>query len=670
MAQVVPAARRKILSAKSERNPMNLAAASALLTPQQPAPSRSIPSPRRMPDSPSDDNDSRTAAVGPRAQTNGSRQSSRQSSHDSNPNPRKRQRRSRSADVRNVRDFVPQGATFSAAGLGVDVDATSSSGSDSDDGSSEGGDAQQTESAPAPPASWNKGSKSAIRTSLRSRGKPEESKPTSQFDTVNDQFWRSRSESVSSHGDPETEASKPGQLDGIEEGEVNEEEDSDESSQMQLSGDSDDSESLGSEADDSILLNIGSRNGQSLGQDQDGLITPDGDDDYDPEALPVSNGTSINGQPAANQSKEDALLRFSKKYPTPPSTLADLDREDMDIQAKYRFYDRDINAIDLQLPIACTECLLEGHLAEVCPSRECIHCGAWNQHQSSFCPTWRRCQRCRARGHSDDNCPSALKGSPSEFPCELCGSSTHIEEDCDLMWKLTTRPEPSSSEPVLVSLSCAHCTSNRHLIGDCPSLSSSRTLLSSSWTVRGIDPHMITNINSVVNHRRNNNNNSNNNNNNNNNRGGLKIRGRADHRPPSSDSDDMMVHRRPPVHRGGGSGGSNNRGNIRIGSGIGRGNKNISSNGYRDRSDFGPSSRQRSMSPNPRPRGGGRGGKDSWQGGGGRGKSSGSGGSRPPSRGGNPGRGGGRGGKRGGGGGDAYRPLPSAAKKAWDKYRL
>lgn len=328
-----------------------------------------------MPDSPSDDNDSRTAAVGPRAQTTGSRHSSRQSSHDPNPNPRKRRRRSRSADVRNVRDFVPQGATFNAAGLGVDVDATSSSGSDSDDGSSDSGDdddddGAQTESAPAPPASWNKGSKSAIRTSLRSRAKPEESKPTSQFDSVNDKFWRSRSESVSSQGENEPEASKPAQVDGIEEGEVNEEEASDESSQMQLSGDSDDSESLGSEADDSILLNIGSRNGQSLGQDQDGLITPDGDDDYDPEALPVSNGTSTNGQTSTNQSKEDALLRFSKKYPTAPSTLADLDREDMDIQAKYRFYDRDVNAIDLQLPIACTECLLEGHLADVCPSRE------------------------------------------------------------------------------------------------------------------------------------------------------------------------------------------------------------------------------------------------------------------------------------------------------------
>ncbi|PYH87521.1 hypothetical protein BO71DRAFT_489510 [Aspergillus ellipticus CBS 707.79] len=606
-----------------------------------------------MPDLPSDDHDSRTASVAPRAQ---SKAGSRQASLDPNPNPRKRQRRNRSADARNVQDFVPQGATFSAAApaLEVDPDHTSSSGSDSDndDGSSSSDDGEapsgaQT-SAPAAPVNWNKGNKSAIRTSLRGsrkaeETKPEETKPASQFDAVNDKFWRSRSESTSSVGD--AAASKPDQDDATEEGEVDEES-SDESSQMQLSGDSDDSDSLDSEADDSILLNIGSR---APGED--------GNDDYNPEALSgQANGKIPNGQDKANgKSKEDALLRFAKKYPTAPSTLADLDRDDMDIQAKYRFYDRDINAIDLQLPIACTECLQEGHLGAVCPSKECVHCNAWNQHQSSFCPTWRRCQRCRERGHDEDKCPSVLKSSASETPCDLCGSSDHLELDCDQMWKFTQPEAPS--DPILVSLSCAHCTSNRHLIGDCPSLPGG--LRSSSWTLNGIDPNMITNINTVVTPRR----------------GGgasgpgprgggMKIRGRADPRPSSSDSEDMMPGRRAPVNRGA------TRSHIRFGSGIGRGNKNLApAGGYRDRNDY--SSGQRSMSPNPRPSRGR--GKDSWQpnGGGGRGKLP----PRPPPRGGgNGGRGGGRGGKRGGGGGggggDTYRPMPSAGKKAWDKYRL
>ncbi|RAH72181.1 zinc knuckle domain protein [Aspergillus aculeatinus CBS 121060] len=623
---------------------------------------------------PSDDGDSRTAAVG---QLNGSSvRSSRQSSHDPNPNPRKRQRRNGAADDRKVQDFVPQGATFSANSLEVDPDdETSSSGSDSESvgtsSSEEEGDAADKPqsaaaagAAAAPPVSWNKGSKSAIRTSLRgSRNAAEENqKPAaSKFDAVNDKFWRSRSASTSSVSDRGHAAlDKSDRDDEMEEGEVDEAESSADSSHMQGSVDSDDSDSLDSEADDSILLNIGERGpGQNLGQTQDGILTPDGDDEYEP----VTNGYKRRGAQddlidSPKMSKEDAHRRYSQRYPTAPSVLADLHREDMDFQAKYRFYDRDINAIDLQLPIACTECLQEGHLAEVCPSKECVHCNAWNEHQSSLCPTWRRCQRCRERGHDDDTCPSALKGSASETPCDLCGSSDHLELDCDMMWKLSNQHDPTSG-PVLVSISCAKCCSNRHLIGDCPSLK--KPLLSSTWTLHGIDLGMITNTNSVVNSRR----------------GGgggggggprggqapgprgMKIRGRADqHRPPSSDSDDMMSRlRQQPVKRGNNS--NNNRGHIRFGAGIGTNNRNIAPTGG------GGGYRQRSLSPNGRPGRGGRAGG----GGGGRGRdsyqpSSGGRNARPPpapsrpARGGGGGRGGGRGGKRGGGGsgGDAYRP--------------
>ncbi|RAL08123.1 zinc knuckle domain protein [Aspergillus homomorphus CBS 101889] len=637
---------------------------------------------------PSDEGDSRTAAVGSRTQLNGSsNRSSRQSSQDPNPHPRKRQRRNGNPDERKVEDFVPQGATFSANSLDIDPDETSSSGSDSESAgtssSEDKGDAasKPQAAAAAPPISWNKGSKSAIRTSLRgSRNTGEESqKPTaSKFDVVNDKFWRSRSVSTSSAGDRDDAASsKYDQDDEMEEGEVDEAERSADSSDIQGSGDSDDSESLDSEADDSILLNIGDRGpGQNLGQTQDGIFTPDGDVDYDLGTRPTANGRKsrstqddlIDGAP--KMSKEDALRRYSEKYPTAPSVLADLDREDMDFQAKYRFYDRDINAIDLQLPIACTECLQEGHLAEVCPSKECAHCHAWNEHQSSFCPTWRRCQRCRERGHDDDACPSALKSSASEVPCDLCGSSEHLELDCDHMWKLDHQQDSASLGPVLVSISCAKCTSNRHLIGDCPSLT--KPLASSTWTLRGIDERMITNINSVVSSRRGGGA-----------RGGqgpgrgMKIRGRADQqrqqRAPSSDSDDMLSRPRQPVNRN-----NNNRGHIRFGAGIGTNNRNIApaSGGYRDR--------QRSLSPNGRPARGGRGGGG---GSGGRGRdsyqpSAGGRGGRPPAPpsrparggagGGGGGRGGGRGGKRGGGGGggDAYRPLPSAGRKAWDRYRM
>ncbi|KAI9039929.1 zinc knuckle domain protein [Aspergillus affinis] len=518
-----------------------------------------------MPNSSDGEHDSRTASVGAQRTRRGtSKDSSRRSSLDK-PNA-KRQRRNGKSDTREVQDFVPRGASFSENSLLVDPDSTSSSGSDSESdsgsgsaSSSEGEDessssesAEEHKPTQPPAGGWNKGSKSGIRTSLRSRNQTNgDEKNPSQFDAVNDKFWRSRSDSASSGGgDGSNSRNENGKKEDphvSEEGEL-EEDHTAESSQMHLSGDSDESDSMDSEADDSILLNIGSR-------DQDQSIS--GQRPNDPEPRVNGDAFAQNGV-TNNPSKEEAFRLFSQKYPMTPSTLADLERDDMESQARCLFYDRDINDISLQLPIACTECLQEGHLPEVCPSKECVHCGTWNQHQSSFCPRWRRCQRCRDRGHDEAQCSSQLKGSAAETPCDLCGSTEHLELQCDALWKIPRRDTPSG--PVLVSLSCSHCTSNRHLIGDCPSLP--KPLMSSSWTLKAVDPNMVTNTNSVVSGR------GKGPSSRGSQRGGLKIRGRADQRSPSPDSDDMMSRPRQPIGRGA------PRGNIRIGGGIGR-NKNF-----------------------------------------------------------------------------------------------
>ncbi|GMF69416.1 hypothetical protein BDV35DRAFT_172168 [Aspergillus flavus] len=330
-----------------------------------------------MPDSPGDDNnDSRTASVGAQRNRATSTNGSRQSSIDSNSHPRKRQRRNGKGEPTDARDFVPQGATFSANTLEVDPGSTSSSGSSSSDDESNSSDDGNEASSQAGPQSaaapnWNKASKSTIRTSLNKRGnKANEGEHDSRFDAVNDKYWRSRSESVSNGGDNDN-VSQTNSDGASEEGEV-QEDDSSDSSRMHLSGDSDDS-SLDSEADDSILLNINARGQtQNASQKQNGVQ----DDDYDPESLPVSQsitnghtfGGAADGSPTT--SKEEAFRHFAQKYPTNPETLADLNREDMDAQAKYVFYDREINDINLQLPVACIECMREGHLAEVCPYKE------------------------------------------------------------------------------------------------------------------------------------------------------------------------------------------------------------------------------------------------------------------------------------------------------------
>ncbi|KAF4156674.1 hypothetical protein CNMCM6069_006446 [Aspergillus lentulus] len=614
------------------------------------------------------ENDSRTASVGvQRSRLNDSTDSSRPNSSDPNPNPRKRQRRNGKSAVPDVRDFVPQGAAFTAASLEVDPDSPSSSGSDSSDGDSDGksttSDAEKQNTArtnpQAPAINWNKTSKSGIRTSLSRRADRtgENKQASSQFKAVNDKFWRSRSASVSSDGGDQDVTLVDNEGD-MEEGELDEET-SAESSDMDQSGDSDDSVSLDSEADDSILLNIGDQNDQT-----DGLSA---------EVNPVSvNGTAAGDR--STISKEESHRLFSQKYSVAPTILADLDRNDMEVQARCLFYDREINDINLQLPISCTECLKEGHLAAVCPTKEST--AVYQTRLLITCSAYIVAPGTNTKAYSAHPGGDVNDVENAVTMKNNAHRSSKASHPRYLAISIPRQELPSG--PVLVSISCSHCTSNRHLVGDCPSLS--RSMVSSSFTLRGIDPHMVTNINSVTGGRQ----------------GGpasrrgqsgMQIRGRADRPSASSDSEDMMPRagRQP----GGRNANANtNRPNIRIGSGIGRG-KNLAPAGprasdrdtrqtYRDRQDYGGhNSRQRSMSPNARPsrgrandrrqppprspprnrpepsrqtRGGGNGG----------------------GRGGRGGRGGGskRGGASGGSNGDGYRPMPSAAKKNWDRYRL
>lgn len=323
-----------------------------------------------MPSSSGEENDSRTASVG--------LQRTRVQNQDSHPNKRQRRTRGNSANS-DVRDFVPQGGSFSAKPLEVDQDDTSSSGSDSDSGSN------WSDASPNPYAgttsqavNWNQGNKRAIRTTLGGRGKvnnnkkPEpqpqpqrgpEKESDAQFDAVNGAYWRSRSESVST-GNGDNSKRDEGQ--DMEEGEVNED-----APVLDTSGDSDDSESLDSEADDSILLN--------LGQKENGHVGTDENDDYDPEMQPFEGVVISNGTPgkqgeqigtATDASKEDAIRIFTQRYPSPPAVMTDLVQEDKDFQTRFMYW---TESKDPQIPISCTECMQEGHIAQVCPSKEvCI----------------------------------------------------------------------------------------------------------------------------------------------------------------------------------------------------------------------------------------------------------------------------------------------------------
>jgi protein AIR1/2 len=318
-----------------------------------------------MANSSDEEADSRTALVGaPRTRAN-PRSTSRSASNDSNSRPAKRQRRSKNKQDSELVDFLPRGAKFSEQPLPVDPDSTSSSGSSSDSSESSDSDsdaqpatasANPHEGNTTPAISWNQGRKAAVRTTLGKRPAPD---PTViQFTAVNDKYWRSRSESVSS-AIPEGE--EP-QAKKVKANGQNEEEDELEEGEIDSKSESDDSDSLDSEADDSILLNIG-----------DKLDGVDGGNNYDPATLAhqhTSNNTNVNGVSHGSPSKEEAFRQFSRKYPTAPTALIDLNQQDLEIQAHYVHFDKNIHDIDLRLPISCIECQREGHMADICPSKE------------------------------------------------------------------------------------------------------------------------------------------------------------------------------------------------------------------------------------------------------------------------------------------------------------
>lgn len=352
-----------------------------------------------MPESSGDENDSRTASFGQQRNRVNSDNSSGSSRPSSSQHPNKRQKRASqtTAGGGDARDFVPQGAMFSANSLEIDPDSTSSSGSSNDHDDRKSGDEHDNVNpsqvaaasnphagSTAPAINWNQGSRRAIRTTLGGRKnantndnnkkpEPQESKSDAQFEAVNGTFWRSRSDSAST-GDGNQKGEDQDQ--DMEEGEVHDENGTAEagSARMDSSGDSDDSESLDSRADDSIMLNIGDRSAE----EQNGQAAANEDDDYDPEFNPALDESLANGNASGvqngtttNSSKEEAMRSVTQTYPTAPAVMVDLVGDDKDIQARFMYWK---GMIDHQSPVCCTECLQEGHIAQVCPSKEvCSH---------------------------------------------------------------------------------------------------------------------------------------------------------------------------------------------------------------------------------------------------------------------------------------------------------
>ncbi|PPJ55479.1 hypothetical protein CBER1_08029 [Cercospora berteroae] len=118
-----------------------------------------------------------------------------------------------------------------------------------------------------------------------------------------------------------------------------------------------------------------------------------------------------------------------------PTRLQDLLQADRDAQRKY------FDITNLGSVVRCLCCGELGHMAVTCAARTCSHCNQRDVHQSSACPTYRKCGLCRERGHDARECKNRAYIGPD--PCDICSEAGHVEEECPYLWRISTKPAPA-----------------------------------------------------------------------------------------------------------------------------------------------------------------------------------------------------------------------------------
>lgn len=211
---------------------------------------------------------------------------------------------------------------------------------------------------------------------------------------------------------------------------------------------------------------------------------------------------SIHIRGAGHSSPDDAMVEYSnadqamglgrtglqlKTEPLQSSqslTLAELHQEDLREQVRYFYIARDVQSINFAAtPVRCLVCTNVGHMAASCPKLTCADCGKFNDHFPPFCPTVKKCPRCREPGHNEAQCKSKLKLSNSETKCDLCSRSGHVEDDCELLWRTSGLPGYISlANSRLRYVFCYECGKRSHFGNDCPTRRPRKPMGTSTWT--------------------------------------------------------------------------------------------------------------------------------------------------------------------------------------------
>ncbi|KAM3425311.1 hypothetical protein BST61_g7258 [Cercospora zeina] len=155
-------------------------------------------------------------------------------------------------------------------------------------------------------------------------------------------------------------------------------------------------------------------------------------DDASEEGEAESDSSSMDT--SHSEDSEDSSFEMPKTKDG-PTKLQDISQADRDAQRKY------FDITNMGSLVRCLCCGELGHMAVSCAARTCSHCKQRDVHQSSACPTYRKCGLCRERGHDGRGCRNRAFLGPD--PCDICSEAGHVEEECPYLWRISTRPAPA-----------------------------------------------------------------------------------------------------------------------------------------------------------------------------------------------------------------------------------
>jgi len=250
---------------------------------------------------------------------------------------------------------------------------------------------------------------------------------------------------------------------------------------------SDDDDEQTETSEGGMVINIEGRDGQSATTGH--IVISDEDDEMSDSSVEHRANVGARHQPQEDlaHSTNGEGTTIKPYIPETRLRLIDLNPEELEKQIKYGLWHLDRHRIDLNRPVLCLGCLEEGHLAQNCAEKNCIHCGEKNAHSSRSCPLNRRCGRCRKRGHLTAECNSELR--VTTVPCDLCNSTGHTEDRCPQQF--FPPRQAKAHELIELWLSCCVCASKDHLVGDCPVGFNSRA---AAWSVKTLEPDHIVNL--------------------------------------------------------------------------------------------------------------------------------------------------------------------------------